>query len=385
MPEPLPKDLNVKIGLQRLLLVAAMFWSKAQWPLSLVVAVIAFLYLGPSKFLGRPIISLVLLLLLSGFIFSLRAFWRAKWPNQFDAMRYLEQSARLAHRPVSSQADSLSEESNISRSGDLWREHQRRKLASGVKISPELPRSQWRMIDPLALRVPLVIAFLTSLLLGAGRPVSELRNVLTGENQSGQVVASVEAWARPPAYTNKPPVLLTSKAMTEKLSASPEILLPENSVLNVRISGAEKPALRLAPLQGMSQPGELTKSPELKSSGAEKSVSGDVLLDRPVQVEALDGEAPLGTFSISVIPDQAPTIAFTADPAGDKDGFTKLQWKASDDYGVKSVTAEISLSDQQETGLGFENNGVFLFPAPKFVINLKHPSANPWRKRACRS
>ena len=53
-----------------------------------------------------------------------------------------------------------------------------------------------------------------------------------------------------------------------------------------------------------------------------------------------------------------------------------MQWKASDDYGVKSVSAEVSLADQQEDGVGFADNGVFLYDPPKFNVAMKHPGAS---------
>ena len=49
----------------------------------------------------------------------------------------------------------------------------------------------------------------------------------------------MDAWLKPPAYTGKPPMLLTSPAMAERLKTEPEITVPDKSVLSLRITGAE--------------------------------------------------------------------------------------------------------------------------------------------------
>jgi uncharacterized protein (TIGR02302 family) len=51
-----------------------------------------------------------------------------------------------------------------------------------------------------------------------------------------------------------------------------------------------------------------------------------------------------------------------------------VKWKAADDYGVSAITSQIDLSDNQEDGVGFTGNGVFLFDPPKFPVGL-HKSA----------
>jgi hypothetical protein len=104
-------------------------------------------------------------------------------------------------------------------------------------------------------------------------------------------------------------------------------------------------------------------------------LSAEYKLTRPVTIVVRDGDAELARYPLSVIPDAAPTIALSKPPEGESRGALVTEWLAKDDYGLKSVAGEIELADEQQGGIGFESNGVFLFDPPELKFPLRKPNA----------
>ncbi len=364
--------LTRKITLQRAALFLENLWSAIQIPalvLGLVVIVSAsgFLLQLP-KWLQISVLSILAL----GFLASLRWVVQIKAPSQLTAMRRMEEASNINHRTVSSHNDALVAELQSPETATLWEEHQHRKLAalSAVKISA--PKSAWRNFDPRAFRVPVALAALSALLLGPGDLVS---NTINAANLTAPVQLqplTIDAWLKPPAYTGKAPILLSSPAMREKLADGSDILIPETASLSLRVQGAEKPRLAFYALGGSDT--EL-KSITALSKTSESSFTSEIKIERPLHVKLFDGAKELASWPIALIPDEPPKIKLTGEPKAERLGGLNLSWETSDDYGVKSITAEISLADQQEDTVGFENNGVFLFDPPSFKIALRHPNA----------
>jgi uncharacterized protein (TIGR02302 family) len=368
-------DLNRKVDLQRAALFWEGLWQAVQKPLLVVGSAIILI---ASDILGElpKYAQLATLLIMSlAFLYSLRDLLKLKLPQRLKAMRRLELASNLDHRSVSSHQDELVAENQSAATTELWEEHQRRKLALLENLKISKPKSAWRLFDPMALRVPVGLGVLAALLLGPGDLISNAINAANLTTPSAQVPLTLDAWLRPPSYTGKPPVLLTSAAMREKLASGGDILVPENALLSMRVEGATKSRLAFYPLGATAKPETELKSITAKSSTSETGFSSEVKLDRPTLVKLFDGDTELASWPIALIPDEPPKIKITDQPKAEKLGATSLSWEAADDYGVKSITAEISLADQQEDSVGFENNGVFLFDPPVFKISLRHSNA----------
>ena len=82
---------------------------------------------------------------------------------------------------------------------------------------------------------------------------------------------------------------------------------------------------------------------------------------RPAIVKVTDGGKELASWRISLIPDAPPAVEITADPTGDASGTLTAKWKATDDYGVAGITADIYLADEQDEGVGFSDAGILEF------------------------
>ena len=368
MSAPLPDHLKSKIRLQRLALMWEAGWTAVQLPLLVAIAALALLWSGFLGALPRPLPLIALIVLAAGFLWSLRPLFQLRRVLDFAVLRKLDARNDLHHREASSTGDALAVESG---SAEIWQEHLTRKLVAlqGLKVAP--PKSAWRLFDPRALRVPVLMAAATAFLLGQGDAISNFKNAASLTAPLPAKPVTLDAWLKPPAYTGKAPVLLTSPAMTDKLKSEPDILTPENGILNLRVEGTTKAKIELLS-PSSDKPVELSNA---KIEKSETGLTADIKLDRPVTIRVSNGDQELAKYPISLISDEPPKIEFAADPKAAEMGKLEVKWHATDDYGVKSVTAEISLADEQANGTGFEGNGVFLYDAPIFKIALKKPGA----------
>jgi uncharacterized protein (TIGR02302 family) len=360
-------SLLTKIRLQRLALLWERLWVALHWPLVAALLFAAVIFSGLLNFLPKPLPLIILALLGLGLIYGLKSFLRLQRPTSLQAMRKLETNSALQHRETSSLDDELVAESSNT---EIWEEHKRRALAAltNVKLAP--PQSHWRKFDPLALLLPAIMATLVAFVLGAGDFTSNFKQALLFSNPVPAKPVVLDAWLKAPSYTNKAPLLLSSPALVEKLKQQSEIITPNNSILNLHIENAKNPHVDVFAL------GETTpvKLATVKTETSDQGFQSELTLDRPVTVKVMDGAIELASYPLSLIADAAPTINIEATPKAQGLGQLEVKWKAMDDYGIKSVTAEISLADEQDGGLGFEGNGIFLYDAPVFKIAVQSSS-----------
>ena len=369
MADPRLNSIATKIRLQRLVLWMEAVWPALQRPLIVIAIGLSLLWSGVFLHLptGLPVLLLAGLGLL--LIFSLAPLMKMVFPSRLAAARVLEKNNTLSHRAASSLEDVPVTGAG---SAELWQAHVERNLAAIKNLSVAAPRSSWRQFDPLALRLPMVMAVFTSFLLGSGEIKSSLQSAFYFAMPAPAKAPVLDAWLKPPTYTGKPPLLLTSPAMQERLAANPELDIPENSLLSLRLQGAAKPRLLvLSP----GTPDQEVKLAEMKAQEKDGTFTVDAKLDRPATLKVFDGNQVLATWQVTTITDEPPKIEFVDEPKGDDTGKLSVKWHANDDYGVKSVTAEIVLADQQDNAEGFEGNGVFLYPAPEFKIAMAKPNS----------
>ncbi len=357
-----------KICLQRLAMAWEKLWAGLHWPIIafgiafIVIATGALAALPPTiRIAGLVVLALACLASLFGIV-------RITWPSTHDAMRNLEQSAGLSHRKVSSIDEDIAPEFSSPESAAIWAEHKRRQWQglSTVPVSP--PKSQWRIFDPRAFRVPVALGAVAALLLGPGNLSGNLRDAAAMQNPVPPKPITIDAWLKSPAYTGKAPLLLTSPAMAQKLGQGETIKIPVNATLTVRVAGAASPSIIFKSLDGST-----SASPDItaKTSVTEASFSAEAKLTSATTVVIRNGEEVLASWPVDLIPDAKPMLAWTKPPVMEKNGALTLNWQAKDDYGVRSITSDVSLADNQKDGVGFETNGPFLFEAPKIAAKLK--------------
>ncbi len=367
------ENLNLKIRLQQAALFWEGLWDAVQKPLLVLGLALIIVASGVLADLPKYASPAILFGLALAFIYSLKNFFSLKSPQRLAAMRRMENISGVQHRGLSSFDDALVVESQNAATASLWEEHQRRKLAVLARVKIDGPKSNWRAFDSSALRVPVVLGAFAAVLLGPGGLLTNVQNAMTLSSPVVLPPVTIDAWLKPPAYTGKAPLLLTSAAMKDKLVDGRDILVAENALLTLRVQGSSRPKLVFYSA-GVAPSSETEiKSMAAKTAITDSGFTADVKLDRPAIVKLLDGNTELASWPISLIPDEAPKIKLVGEPRSEKLGGLSIGWEMADDYGVKSITAEISLADEQENGLGFEGNGVFLYDPPVFKItNFKN-------------
>jgi uncharacterized protein (TIGR02302 family) len=372
-PEQPQARISRKISQAYLAISFERLWSALHWPLVILGGAAALVIGGLLPLLSTWPRLGVLAILAAAFLWSLRGLARIRWPSRHDAMRRVEEKTGLPHRPVSAHEDRLAEGSSDPVQQAIWEEHRIRQLKGLGGLKAGMPQSAWRDIDPRAFRLPVALALVAAVLLGPGDTRSNLADSLNFSAHAPEVQMVMDAWLKPPAYTGRPPVLLTSPAMTERLRTDPEITVPDKSVLSLRITGAKAPVLSFHELSAAASPPPVPGfTPQVKT--AEGLFQAEIPMARPAIVKVTDDGKELASWRISLIPDAPPTIQITEDPAGDSAGTLTARWKTADDYGVAGITADIYLADEQDEGEGFSNAGIFEFEPPKLPVSLRAAS-----------
>jgi uncharacterized protein (TIGR02302 family) len=356
-----------KIALQRLGLLWEKLWALTFWLLITAGIVVAVILSGALATLPMALRFSVLGALGLALLASLWPLRKLRVPSEIDALRRMEAEQGVAHRGLSSSSEAVVPELTDELTRALWAEHKRRQLQQAANATISLPRSDWRNFDPRALRVPVLMALLAAIVLGRGSLVGNLQ---TAANLVTPVVAQptliIDAWLKPPAYTGKPPVLITSPAMVQKLADGQALQVPENSVLNLRVTGAVKPVLQIT-AGGQAQ--------KIKTLASDTAYVAEGTFTTDSKVVVTDGGRDIAQWSIVVNPDLPPTIKVAGEPSPEKSGALSVPWETGDDYGVTGIASEVALADAQDGGIGFANNGPFLYEAPKFPVVLKHANA----------
>lgn len=307
------------------------------------------------------------LICLVGFIAGL--VWAIMWslrqssfPTHAQAIRHLEQSSGLDHRPLSS----LEDRPATIADGDtkqLWRAHQRWIFAHLNKLTVAWPKLSLAAKDPHALRVLLGLAVAALTIANWSEVSSRLALALSPGTAQGHGVATFEAWLSPPAYTGDAPVHLT--ALTRDGDDS-VLSVPIGSLLTVRTLGASSAVMRASTFGG-SYPKQ-TRS-EFVSTGGD-SREAKLMIDANVEVKLSLNASQTGHWRIKVVPDLPPKIGFKQPLAVTQTQSLRFDYVVQDDFGVSAADAHITLEDKT-----LEDRGASASVLPEIKFDLPLPPA----------
>jgi uncharacterized protein (TIGR02302 family) len=252
------------------------------------------------------------------------AFGRTVIPDAFSARRRIEQASELQHRPLQALADRPSGRLDTAAAG-LWEAHRRRMEAAARRLRIGLPHAGFAARDPWGLRAVLAIL----LLLGAidagsdwkDRLVRSLRPDIAG--RSGMAAASLDIWVTPPEYTGLAPQFL-------RLENAETLRIPTGSKLLAQVHGGQA-VPRLA-IDGESRDFDAVDKQNFRAAAT---------LTSGKQLAVTQAGAALGNWQIEIIPDNPPKIAFAKTPEGTPRAALRIDYQASDDYGVEAAKAVI--------------------------------------------
>ncbi|MGI9463563.1 MAG: DUF4175 family protein, partial [Aestuariivirgaceae bacterium] len=359
--------LKRKLSLAKAALVFEQLWV-ALFPAFMVAgSALLLVLLGVPAFL--PISGKTVAAGLFGAAF-LAALWplrTVRWPSDESALRRIEVRSGLKHRPATAWQDKMAEPQAGSTSRAIWMVHKQRMAAHLKALRAGWPRSGLPKLDPFALRSALAIALITAGFLNWGHWDRRLIEVVSAPAKA-RVVAGFDAWISPPAYTGKPPILLTGPAAQARLEKTSELLVPQGSLLVVRLNGANQPVLELSE-PARQDNAEVAPSTLAIPASADTSVHETrTKLDRPVHISLLDSGSTLAEWRIAVIADAAPTAEISGELAVTPTGGFAVPWKAGDDYGVAGLEARFGLVDESGQKV---LSGALDYEPPQSVINLQ--------------
>ncbi len=349
--------------LARIAILFERIWP-ALWPALAVAGLFVVAALLDLPRLLPPWLHIALLLVTPLLVLALlvRGLWHLAAPDDKAADRRLELASGLAHRPLSVLTDRPSGGPD-SASLALWQAHVMRAVRSVRQLRVGLPRPGLARRDPRALRAALLLALIAALAIAGNDAPSRLAMALqpTLPRETPPPATELQAWITPPAYTRLAPVFLKADSGT--------VSVPAGSRLTVSVTGGtDAPTLSLA---GRS---DAFRALDQTSFQADRDLSqgGHLTVRR-------DGRQ-LAAWDLAVIADQRPTAAWSENPgraAGSQQ--TRLPWRASDDYGVVSLQAELRLRDRADA-----SPLVVSIPLPggqpksAHGVNQQDLTAHPW-------
>lgn len=353
----------------RVVLVFERLWPVAVAILTLAALFLAVSWLGLWIALPKPLRGVGVL----AFVVALAAValwaWRGRLPSRRDALARLDRDSGVPHRPISSADDALADPEADALTRALWTLHRRRldDALGRVRLRPPSPRMVDR--DRYALRAGALL-----MLVAAG--------FVAGPERGGRFAAAfdwfgagtpgvgfrLDSWIDPPAYTGRPPVVLSGPGLPAERNeggAGRALQAPVGSTIVVRASGEGRLAVEAA--------GGVKPVPPETDAAAARPAAG-----APAETEmrfALGGDGrltvkrdgtPVAVYDLSAIPDQPPTIALTGQPLRNARGSMTLRYTIADDYGA--IGAEALLSDPIVAGK--PATGRHLVDPPKLPLAL---------------
>ena len=257
---------------------------------------------------------------------------RLRRPSRAQALARLDVDAQEAHRPASDFDDKLANGMGDETTNALWALHRARlaRRLDGLSLAPPAPGMAKR--DPRALRfAAILLALAAGWLAGSERyarvaAAFDWRGVI-----ASAAPARIDAWIDPPAYTNKPPLLLKIAGQEKPES----VVTPENSVLIVRAD----PRQVETRIEGALTP----STPEAPKPAAGAPSERRFVIHGDGKFTLLQGGSILAAFAISATPSGRPTIALIDPPQSNLTGSLTLHYSIADAYGVANAQAQFAL------------------------------------------
>ncbi len=281
-------------------------------------------------------------------VFLAIGFWRLHLPSRLNARARLD--ATLPGQPIATLVDEQVIGASDEASRKVWQVH-RDRMASRLKNArPPRPDLRIASRDPYALRYSALLAFIMALGFGVAFKTGNLEGLFPQSNATAMIPSSWEGWVEPPAYTGKPSLYLNDQARGP-------LAVPQGSRIILRFYG------RL---------GDLTLSETVSGSAMadadtppQQGYSFDVVQDGTITIAGADDAA----WQIGAIPDAGPTITATGEIIRSLGGDFQQGFVASDDYGVASARAVVTL-DLANVDRLF---GLTIDPEPRGSINIDLP------------
>jgi uncharacterized protein (TIGR02302 family) len=308
---------------------AALLWERvwpACWPALAAVGV--FFVLALSDLLPNlpgVVHAGILLALTAAIVVSLvSVFRRIAVPGVVAGRRRIERASGLDHRPLQALADRPNGPLDPL-AGSLWEAHLRRMEEMTRRLRIGVPHAGFTARDPWGLRALLAMLLLLAAIDAGPDWRDRLARAVVPEigGRPAATAASLDIWVTPPEYTGLAPQFLRS-------GTTETIRIPTGSKLLAQVhGGASVPRLAI------------DKDARDFDAVDKQNFQASATLTSGKQLEVTQSGAALGSWPIEIIPDNPPTVAFGKPPQGTPHAALRVDYQASDDYGVEAVKAVI--------------------------------------------
>lgn len=312
----------------------ALGWERL-WPL-LVPTLLVGLVFAIFSWLGGwdrvPVwghIAIVALLLaaFAGALFQLRKF---VFPTSEEVSRRIEIETGLLDRPIGAQFDAMAMGDGDAFSTALWNEHRTRMQSRLDYLSSGSPNASGSRFDPYGLRLFLPILAFIAFMVSFGTDGGRISDVMRLGGDPAQLLSRLDVWVNPPNYTQKAPVYLSVDGTHQQ---GKSLKIPYKSVLVGRFAGEGDISLKF----NSGAAGEVEIKAPLandKSDQAKQERHYQFQLTESGIVSVYARDTKIAEWSLNIIADTAPEIAFEGEPAGSLSGSLQLSYRVKDDYGV---------------------------------------------------
>jgi uncharacterized protein (TIGR02302 family) len=261
-------------------------------------------------------------------------------PGRRASLRRLDVASGRPHRPASALDDELGTRREDPVSRALWEAHRERMLAETQDLAVGLPSPRLVERDRFALRALVLLLLIATWFLATGEHGKRVMMAFDWTGPAAPAPYRIDAWVTPPAYTGRPPLLLSGVRSGEPVSegrAAGPIEVPAGSVVTIRATGIGTLDLRTRG-NGLKEMAA-TDGPQPPAGTIERrltiAASGQLALHDV-------GDADL-VWSFNAIADRPPTIAMTREANVVGRGALSLGYRLEDDYGVTAAEARLRL------------------------------------------
>ncbi|MBF87163.1 MAG: hypothetical protein CMJ14_04080 [Pelagibacterales bacterium] len=340
----IPAGLSVRIFLAQILILWEKLAKTIFYTLFLLILFLCLSLLNFFSMIAYTFHILTLCTFVLGFIcilfFTLKNF---KWPSKIDSARRIEIDNNATHRPISTIFDTP----GINKDSNLWDIHYSNMLEYSTSLKKLKLRSVFMKLDPLCLRLPLLILFSFIYFSNQSVWVDRVHAAILPHADISDigVQGTFTGWLTPPEYTKKQPILL--------MDSDEAISSPSGSVLSARVFGGE---------------GNITLHMDDKIEDFikidDENASIESIIDKDTDISVFQNNNVLFNKYIKSIPDKIPTVEFIENPKSTIKGILDINYVFGDDYSVIKLFAEISLKnkleiktqDQIKFNIPFENS-----------------------------
>ncbi|MBV9523101.1 MAG: TIGR02302 family protein [Alphaproteobacteria bacterium] len=321
------QSFGLRLALARLALLWERLWP-ALWPAlgaAGLFLLLALLDVFPR--LPGQLHAALLVLFAAAFLVALaRALRPLRLPAIAAAQRRIEQASGLPHRPLTALTDRLAG-GNDPAAAALWQAHRARMALATRRLRIGIPAAGLAARDPFGLRSALLLLLVIAAIAAGTQWEPRLIGALQPDFSSGPPVPppSIDIWVTPPDYTGLPPQFLQRDYKGEAIA------VPTGSTVLAQIHGGRKPPqLKL----------DAAVTPFTPIDAQNFKVSAKMVAGQKLIVEQ-DG-AVLAAWPIRIVPDEPPSVEFASPPQATARAALRLEYHATDDYGVEGVKAVIT-------------------------------------------